>query len=96
MEEPGPEAPREDLSTVVSAKCCLSTSILLSGAVNAERYTLQSTTVLSYVRTTRVYNTRWFKHNPKFRQPRMPHAIATRMSHIWYHADPHEQWKRVT
>ena len=26
----------------------------------------------------------------------MPHALATRMSHIWYHADRHEQWKRVT
>ena len=33
----------------------------------------------------------------KFRQPRMPHAIATRMSHIAYHADRHEQQrKRVT
>ena len=30
----------------------------------------------------------WFKHNPppNFCQPRTPHAIATRMSHIWYHA----------
>ena len=26
----------------------------------------------------------------------MPHAMTTRMSHIWYHADRHEQWKRVT
>ena len=26
----------------------------------------------------------------------MPHAIATRMPHIWYHTDRHEQWKRVT
>ena len=34
--------------------------------------------------------------NPKFRQPPMPHAIATRVSQIWYHADRHEQWKRVT
>ena len=25
----------------------------------------------------------------------MPHAIATRISYIWYHADRHEQqWKR--
>ena len=31
--------------------------------------------------------------HPKFRQPRKPHALATRMSHIWYHADRHEQWK---
>ena len=22
----------------------------------------------------------------------MPHAIATRMSHFWYHADRHEQF----
>ena len=35
--------------------------------------------------------------NPKFRQPRMTHALATRISHttavpgIWYHADRHEQ-----
>ena len=34
--------------------------------------------------------------NPQIRQPRMPHAMAPRMSHIWYHADRHEQWKRVT
>ena len=33
---------------------------------------------------------------PEFRQPRMPHALATRMSNIWYHSDLHEQWKRVT
>ena len=26
----------------------------------------------------------------------MPHAIATRMSYIWYHADRREQWKTVT
>ena len=26
-------------------------------------------------------------HHPEFRQPRMPHAIATLMSHIWHHAD---------
>ena len=32
----------------------------------------------------------------KFRQPRMPHAIATRMSHMWYHADRRERRKRVT
>ena len=38
--------------------------------------------------------TSWFK--PKFRQLRMLHAIDTRMSHIWYPADRHEQWKRVT
>ena len=38
-----------------------------------------------------------FKHiTPKFRQPRMPHAIATRRPHIWCHADRHDQWKRVT
>ena len=42
-------------------------------------------------------HTSWFGHiTLKFRQPRMSHAIATRMSHIWYHADRHEQWKRVT
>ena len=35
-------------------------------------------------------------YHPKCRQSRMPHAIATRMSHVWYHADRHEQWKRVT
>ena len=41
--------------------------------------------------------TSWSKHNTlKFRQPRAPHAIATRMSHIWYHANRHEQWNRVT
>ena len=34
--------------------------------------------------------------NLKFRRPRMPHARAPRMSHVWYHADRHEQWKRVT
>ena len=35
--------------------------------------------------------------NSKFCQPRMPHAIlvAARMSHIWYYAHGHEQWKRV-
>ena len=33
---------------------------------------------------------------PKFRQPRMPHAIATRTSHILYHANCHGQWKRAT
>ena len=33
---------------------------------------------------------------PSLCQPRMPHAIATRMSHIWYHTDHHEQWRRVT
>ena len=33
--------------------------------------------------------------HPKFRKPRMPHAVATRMLHIWYHVDRHEQWKRV-
>ena len=26
----------------------------------------------------------------------MSHAIATRTSHIWYHANRHEQWKSVT
>ena len=47
-------------------------------------------------RTTSTTNSRtsctsWFKHKPpKFRQPRMPHALATRMSDIWYHADRHE------
>ena len=35
-------------------------------------------------------------YHPKFCQPRMPHAIATRMSRIWYHADRQDQWKRVT
>ena len=30
------------------------------------------------------------------RRPRMPHALSTRMSHIWYHADRDEQWKTVT
>ena len=25
----------------------------------------------------------------------MPHALATPMPHIWYHADRHDQWKRV-
>ena len=33
---------------------------------------------------------------PNVRQPRMPHAITTRKSHIWHHADCHGQWKRVT
>ena len=41
-----------------------------------------------------------FKHiTPNFvsQQPRMPHAIATRMSYIWYNADRREQqWKRAT
>ena len=40
-----------------------------------------------------------FKHiTPNFvsQQPRMPHAIATRMSYIWYNADRREQWKTVT
>ena len=32
----------------------------------------------------------------KFRQPRMPHAIATRTSHISYRANRHEQRKGVT
>ena len=32
---------------------------------------------------------------PKLCQPRMPLAISTRMSHIWYHTDGHEQRKRV-
>ena len=38
-------------------------------------------------------------YHPKFRQPRMPDAIATRASHTRYwvhHVDRHEQWKRVT
>ena len=35
-------------------------------------------------------------YHPKFRQRRMPHAIAARMPHIKDHADRHEQWKRVT
>ena len=26
----------------------------------------------------------------------MPHALATRMSHIWYHATRHEECQRVT
>ena len=34
-------------------------------------------------------------YHPKFRQSRMPYVIATRMPHNWYHADRHEQWKRV-
>ena len=25
----------------------------------------------------------------------MPHAMATRMSDIWHHANRHEQWKRA-
>ena len=32
---------------------------------------------------------------PKFWQSRMSLAISTRMSHIWYHTDGHEQRKRV-
>ena len=28
--------------------------------------------------------------------PRMPHAVAIRMSPILYHSDRHEQWKSVT
>ena len=32
---------------------------------------------------------------PKLCQSRMPHAIATRTSHIWCHTDRHEQWKWV-
>ena len=39
---------------------------------------------------------RFRNNNPKFLQPRILHAIKTRVSHIiWYHADHHEQWKRV-
>ena len=34
--------------------------------------------------------------NPKFCHPQMPHAKATRMSHILQRACRHEQWKRVT
>ena len=30
-----------------------------------------------------------------FCPPPTPHAITTRMSHIWYHGDRHKQWKRV-
>ena len=35
-------------------------------------------------------------YHPTFRRPRTPHAMVTRMSHIWYHADRHEEWKTVT
>ena len=35
-------------------------------------------------------------YNPKFRQPRIPHAKPTGMPHVWYHAHRHEQRKRVT
>ena len=35
-------------------------------------------------------------YHPNFHQSRMPHAMATRMSDIWYHANRHEQWNRAT
>ena len=44
--------------------------------------------------TIYIIYTSWFKHKTPNNQ--MTHAFATRMSHIWYHADRHEQWKRVT
>ena len=35
-------------------------------------------------------------YHPNFHQSRMPHAMAARMSDIWYHANRHEQWNRAT
>ena len=35
-------------------------------------------------------------YHPNNRQSRTPHSIATGMLHIWYHADRHEHWKRLT
>ena len=48
--------------------------------------------------TYEVYTrTSWFKlRRPKFSLPLMPLAISTQMVNIWYHTDPHEQWKQVT
>ena len=41
--------------------------------------------------------TSWFKVNDGiFSPPRTPHALDTRMPHIWYHANRHEQWNRMT
>ena len=37
----------------------------------------------------------WFKLNDRNSLRRMPFALSTRMSHVQYHADRHEQWKRV-
>ena len=38
----------------------------------------------------RIRTTSWFKHiAPKIRQPRMPHATATQMSHSWYPTSRH-------
>ena len=33
---------------------------------------------------------------PNFSPPRVPLAISSQRVNIWYHSDPHDQWKRVT
>ena len=32
----------------------------------------------------------------KFSPPRIPLVISSQRVNIWYHTDPHDQWKRVT
>ena len=31
----------------------------------------------------------------KFSPPRMPLAISSQRVNIWYHTEPHDEWKRV-
>ena len=49
---------------------------------------------------TRKGQSKWYElvhvKRRKLSPPRMPLALSTRMSRIWYHADRREQWKRVT
>ena len=80
---------------------CRARTVLVPGAISVMglfRRTSQAGNLYNYILII-VYGTTYTlvqAYRPKLRPSQMPHAIATRMSRIWYHTDHHEQRKWVT